>query len=82
MMLNSRKIELLNTEYQKVQISQNLTIMDYAIQYVKEKDKNYKILAPINYMRLRKRMYLPCELISKIVKVKQRNIEKKQSGVA
>ena len=65
MMLNSRKIKLLSTEYQKVQIPQNPTIMDYAIQYVKEKDRNCEILVPINHMRLRKRMYLPYELISK-----------------
>ena len=30
---------------------------------MKENDRNYEILVPINYMRLRKRMYLPCELI-------------------
>ena len=32
---------------------------------MKENNKNYEILAPINHMRLRKRMYLPCELIGK-----------------
>ena len=61
---------MLNTEYYKVQISQNLTIIDYVIQYVKEKDRNYNILVPINYMRLRKRMYLLCKLISKNSKSK------------
>ena len=37
--------------------------MDYSIQYVKKKKRNYDILTPINYIRLRKRIYLPCELI-------------------
>ena len=63
--LCSRKIELLNTEYYKVQILQNLIIMDYAIQHMKENDRNYEILVPINCMRLRKIMYLLCELIGK-----------------
>jgi len=65
MILQSRKIELLNTEYHKVQISQNLTIIDYLIQYVKENNRNYEILVPMNHMRLRKRIYLLYELIRK-----------------
>ena len=80
--LHNRKIELLNTEYHKVQISQNLTIIDYLIQYVKENNRNYEILVPMNYMRLRKRIYLLYELIGKMVKVRQKNIEKKWSRVA
>ena len=37
--------------------------MDYAIDYVNERNLSKKILAPNNYMRLYKEIILLCELV-------------------
>ena len=38
-------------------------MMDYAANYVDEQNIKLEILVPINHMRLRKEIYLPCELV-------------------
>ena len=53
------------------------------MQYVKENNRKYKILAPINHMRLRKRIYLLHELIGKNgkSKIKEYREEMEQSCI-
>ena len=61
-MLMSRNISLVNTEDSK-KITINKTIMDYTKEYVEESHLSTKILPPINYIRIYKKIYLPYELI-------------------
>ena len=37
--------------------------MDYAVEHARCHELNMSVLAPINHVRILKRMYLPCELI-------------------
>ena len=37
--------------------------MNYAQIYIEEKDKITKIIAPVNQVRIYKKMILPCELV-------------------
>ena len=40
-----------------------MTIMDYVIKYMESEELKDKIIAPINQVRIYKRMFLPCELV-------------------
>ena len=44
-------------------ITDNLLIMDYALQFSKIREWDDEKLAKINIMRLYQRIYLPCELV-------------------
>ena len=61
--LRKRCISIINTNFNKMKITMNRTIIDFTVDYVKEKNLKYEILAPINQMRLKKKMYLPYELV-------------------
>ena len=41
----------------------NKTIMQYAVEYVEIEKKNPKILRQINYVRMKKGILLPCEVV-------------------
>jgi len=61
--LIDRGIKLCNVEESKYVKTTNKTIMDYAIEYAKEKEIDEKIIQLINHVRLYKRIILPCELV-------------------
>ena len=61
--LDRRRLSMENRINEVKWISTNLTIMDYAIKYVDRQRLNENILAPINQIRIHKRMLLPCELV-------------------
>ena len=44
-------------------ITDNLLIMDYALQFAEIREWNGEKLAKINAIRLYQRMYLPCKLV-------------------
>ena len=62
--LIDRRIKLCNVEESKYVKTTNKTIMDYAIEYAKEKEMDEKIIQLINHVRLYKRIILPYELVS------------------
>ena len=61
-MLESRGINLINKQEVKF-ITSNKTNIDYITQYVEEEKLSTKIIPSINYIRMYKKMYLPCKLI-------------------
>jgi len=61
--LIDRGIKLRNVEESKYVKTTNKTIMDYAIEYAKEKEMDEKIIPLINHVRLYKRIILLCELV-------------------
>ena len=48
---------------QRKQRTKNKTVMEYAIEYVNLYDKKQDDLWNINYVRMKKGVYLPCELV-------------------
>ena len=44
-------------------VSKNKTIIDYAIKYIKTNELKEEILAPINQVRIYKRMIIQCKLV-------------------
>ena len=59
--LRKRCISIINTYFDKMKITINRTIINFAVDYIREKNLKHKILAPINQIRLKK-MYLPYKL--------------------
>ena len=58
--LQSRNINIINNDHKECKITQNKTIMDYAVEYARCHELNMSVLVPINHARMLKRMYLPC----------------------
>ena len=61
--LMHRAIKIVNGKEEKHANTQNKTIMDYAVEYVRSNELEPNIIAPINHVRMWKKMTLPCELI-------------------
>ena len=61
--LVKRQLKIENKTNEPKWVSKNKTIMDYAIKHVKNKELKDEILAPINQVRIHKRMMIPCELV-------------------
>ena len=61
--MKKRDLEFSNNDFDKCAITRNKTIMSYAVEYVNEKNLKKEILAPINQVRISKKMYLPCEIL-------------------
>ena len=61
--LQSRNMHVINNDHKECIITQNKTIMDYAVEHARCHELNMSVLAPINHARILKRMHLPCELI-------------------
>jgi len=61
--LEKRQLTIHNRTNEPKWMSRNNTIMDYAVKYIEAERLQEKILAPINHVRLHKRMVLPCELV-------------------
>ena len=62
-MLNRRQLKVMNRANEPKWITKNKTIMDYVKMYVKMNQISELCIAPINQVRIQKKMYLPCELI-------------------
>jgi len=62
-MLCNYNLHLYNDPNQ-ILITNNKMIMQYAIEYLKQKELNNKTIDHINYMWLYKKMILPIELVS------------------
>ena len=56
-------VKIVNGKEEKYVNTQNKTIMDYAVEYVRSNELKPNALAPINHVRMWKKMTLPCELI-------------------
>jgi len=54
---------ILESDDTKTTQTKNKTVMQYAIEYVNIKKKNQNELWQINYVRLKKGILLPCELV-------------------
>ena len=81
-MLNRRQLEVINRSNEPRLITKNKTIMDYARTFVKTNKISELCVAPINQVRTRKKMCLPCELIGlngKHVTKEAREIEAKST---
>ena len=61
-MLSSRELTFINCQNERKWISQNQSIIDYAVLYMKYKELSYETIEAINHIRINKRIILPCEL--------------------
>ena len=61
--MRSRNLKFANNDFDKCEITQNQTIMSLVAKYVCKEQLKEEILALINHMRLRKKVYLPCKLV-------------------
>ena len=43
--------------------TKNKTLMEYAVEYVEQRNVNKAVLKYINYVRLKKGILLPCEVV-------------------
>ena len=59
----TRGIEIKHNGKDSKKMSQNKTIMEHALQYTEQINQNRNILKQINFVRLKKRIFLPCELV-------------------
>ena len=50
--------------YYPNKITNNMTVMDYAVQYIYQINKKINVLAKINRVRLHKKVLLPFELVN------------------
>lgn len=57
-----RQIRLETSEVKEIQ-TKNKTVMQYAIEYVEVNGRNQNELQQINYVRLKKGVLIPCELV-------------------
>ena len=76
--LNRRSLKIENRRNEPEWISKNMTIMDYASQYIEVEGLNNKRIAPINHVRLYKRMMLPCELVGFSGEMRTRELREKE----
>ena len=60
--MRTRELTIVNSYIQEGVSTSNKSIMDWAVQYVKQNNLDTNLILPINYIRQYKRMYLPCEL--------------------
>jgi len=58
-----RNIKLVSPEDEEGGISKNKTVMSYAMEYVEQKNLEEEVLYQINYVRLKKQVLLPFELV-------------------
>ena len=81
--MSSRGIHFQNNNFDESIISKNKIIMSYAVDYAKEKNFKKEILAPINYARIRKKIYLPSRLIdlNRAYKIKVFQIFREKSSI-
>ena len=62
-MFYRRKIELHRNKNEGITITNNVTVMDLAVKYAELKGYGERELTAINYVRLKKKLYLPFELV-------------------
>jgi len=61
--IERRGMKLENRVKDAKSFTRNKTIMEMAVEYAKEIEEAYEIIAPINQVRIRKKIILPCELV-------------------
>ena len=81
--LSRRGLQLENRVNEPKWFTRNETIMDMVVKYVKELNLGYDIIAPINQVRISKRMTLPYELVGfkGDRKTKEARYDEEQSSV-
>ena len=81
--LSRRGLQIENRVNEPKWFTRNETIMDMVAKYVKELNLGYDIIAPINQVRISKRIMLPCELVGfkGDRKTKEARYDKEQSSV-
>ena len=65
-----RKIQLRSLTIHKFFNTINIPLMTYAIEYIKTMKFAPTILYHLNFMQIKKEIYLPCELISFKINIK------------
>ena len=63
-MFSSRNISLHQNDINISAITKNKTVMDLAVQYAQRYNLSNNDLQDINFMRKKKRVFLPVELVS------------------
>ena len=61
--LSVRKLHIENNNFNKFKVTRNHIIIDYIVKYVEYQKLEIGILAPINQIRIWKRVYLLYELV-------------------
>ena len=61
-MMENRNIQLVNDNADVTKITKK-SIMDWAKKYVAEEEDLNKIINYLNYVRIYKKMHLPCEMV-------------------
>ena len=61
--IERRGLKMENRIYEPKRFTSNSTIMDIVVKYVQEIEASHDIIAPINQVRISKRMVLPCKLV-------------------
>ena len=79
-MMNKRNLEVVNQTIDRLFLTDNKTIIEYAEQYIVKKELENSVCDRINYVWLHKEMIIPAELVG--VRGRERmeaftNIEKK-----
>ena len=62
-MMQKRDIKIVNVDKIEGVDARNETIMDLVVKYVKTKELDSEVISALNYIRLYKKMCLPCELV-------------------
>ena len=62
-MLAKRELKIINSEEKEPNITYNKIIMDYAEDYIQGRKVKKQGIDEINHIRLRKKTYLPFELL-------------------
>ena len=61
--MENRNIQLVNNNADVTKITKNKSIMDWAKEHVAEKEDLNKVINYLNYVRIYKKMCLPCEMV-------------------
>ena len=61
-MISSRELKFINCVNERKWMSENKSIMDYAVSHVNQKEIGCEVIESINHVRMSKRMMLPCEI--------------------
>ena len=56
-------IQIKNVQDERHMKTANKTTLNYAVECIKEKEKDEQIMAPINHARMHEETILPCELL-------------------
>ena len=60
--MSSRQLRFENNDFHECHITKNKTIISLIVEHVNELKSKEETLAPINHMRIRKKLHLPHKL--------------------